>query len=351
MNIINVNVRNKIARSTDLDAFIVCGNSDYVIKFDFDADWDDYNIKTARFIYNGSVADVIFEGDSVNVPIIHKSTVLSVGVTAGDMRTTTPCLISCQKSIICDDGFIADPPPDVYQQLVEKLDNKVNKEEGKNLSTNDFTDELKEKYDGYENDILDLKNKDINIEGNLSTLKENTVKKTDYATGTSAGIVKVVNDAGSATGIYLDADKKVTIAQATKKEIKEKTQNHRPIVPIYLEYAVEVCTNQNAENPELNERLPLGTKATIEYVSKKLAEMIDSAPETLDTLNELAKALGDDPNFATTVATELGKKADKTEVKELKDDISDIDAKIGDIDAVLDELHNYARALVSGGVA
>ena len=40
------------------------------------------------------------------------------------------------------------------------------------------------------------------------------------------------------------------------------------------------------------------------------AAIVDSAPGTLDTLNELAAALGDDPNFATTVATELGNKLD-----------------------------------------
>lgn len=36
------------------------------------------------------------------------------------------------------------------------------------------------------------------------------------------------------------------------------------------------------------------------------AILIDSAPGTLDTLNELAAALGDDPNFATTINTALG---------------------------------------------
>jgi hypothetical protein len=38
------------------------------------------------------------------------------------------------------------------------------------------------------------------------------------------------------------------------------------------------------------------------------AAIVDSAPGTLDTLNELAAALGDDPNFATTTATALGNK-------------------------------------------
>jgi hypothetical protein len=45
------------------------------------------------------------------------------------------------------------------------------------------------------------------------------------------------------------------------------------------------------------------------YCDSKVASLVDSAPITLDTLNELAFALGDDPNFATTVATSLGGKA------------------------------------------
>ena len=44
------------------------------------------------------------------------------------------------------------------------------------------------------------------------------------------------------------------------------------------------------------------------HVSTEIASLVDSAPGTLDTLNELAAALGDDPNFATTTATSLGNK-------------------------------------------
>lgn len=46
--------------------------------------------------------------------------------------------------------------------------------------------------------------------------------------------------------------------------------------------------------------------ATESYVDETVAGLVDSAPETLDTLNELAAALGDDPNFATTLATQIG---------------------------------------------
>ena len=49
--------------------------------------------------------------------------------------------------------------------------------------------------------------------------------------------------------------------------------------------------------------------ATTAFVSVAIADLVDSAPGTLDTLNELAAALGDDPNFATTVTDSIALKA------------------------------------------
>ncbi|HBA2868657.1 TPA: shikimate transporter [Escherichia coli] len=48
--------------------------------------------------------------------------------------------------------------------------------------------------------------------------------------------------------------------------------------------------------------------ANAEFVRKLLATLVDSSPEALDTLNELAAALGNDPNFATTVTNALAGK-------------------------------------------
>ena len=48
---------------------------------------------------------------------------------------------------------------------------------------------------------------------------------------------------------------------------------------------------------------------TEHLIDEKIAALIDSAPEALDTLNELAKALGNDPNFATTILNKLSQKA------------------------------------------
>lgn len=48
------------------------------------------------------------------------------------------------------------------------------------------------------------------------------------------------------------------------------------------------------------------------FTQAEVAALLNAAPGALDTLNELAAALGDDPNFAATMTTELGKKLDKT---------------------------------------
>ena len=57
------------------------------------------------------------------------------------------------------------------------------------------------------------------------------------------------------------------------------------------------------------EKLLYYTKVeTQTYVTTQISNLVDSAPTTLDTLNELAAALGDDPNFATTVTNLIATK-------------------------------------------
>ncbi len=51
--------------------------------------------------------------------------------------------------------------------------------------------------------------------------------------------------------------------------------------------------------------------ASESFVSQKISELVNSAPEALDTLRELANALGNDENFSQTMINELAKKAEK----------------------------------------
>jgi hypothetical protein len=47
----------------------------------------------------------------------------------------------------------------------------------------------------------------------------------------------------------------------------------------------------------------LTTTSANSYTDQKIAELIDAAPDLLNTLNELAAAIADDPNFVTTITT------------------------------------------------
>ncbi len=72
--------------------------------------------------------------------------------------------------------------------------------------------------------------------------------------------------------------------------------------------------------------------ATESYVAGEVSALVASAPATLDTLNELATALGNDADFATTVTTNLGLKANASDVNTslaLKVNVADIPASVG----------------------
>lgn len=68
-------------------------------------------------------------------------------------------------------------------------------------------------------------------------------------------------------------------------------------------------TNKYYTDGRVGSYLTTNTYATQSYVNTQVSNVIDSAPGALDTLNELAAALGDDSNFANTMTTNLGTKA------------------------------------------
>jgi len=69
---------------------------------------------------------------------------------------------------------------------------------------------------------------------------------------------------------------------------------------------LEVVGNVIAATPTADTHL-----TTKLYVDTQVAGVVNSAPAALDTLNELAAALGDDASFATTTATSIGEKLAK----------------------------------------
>jgi hypothetical protein len=71
-------------------------------------------------------------------------------------------------------------------------------------------------------------------------------------------------------------------------------------------YATKSYVDTNISNVSVD----LSAYDTSSQVDTKIASIVDSAPATLDTLNELAAALGDDANHVTTMTTLIGTKSD-----------------------------------------
>ena len=67
-------------------------------------------------------------------------------------------------------------------------------------------------------------------------------------------------------------------------------------------------TNLYYTDARVGSYLSANSYATEGYVTTAVSNLVDAAPSTLDTLNELAAALGDDPNFATTVTNSIATK-------------------------------------------
>lgn len=55
-------------------------------------------------------------------------------------------------------------------------------------------------------------------------------------------------------------------------------------------------------------------RATVGYVDKRVADLVNSAPETLDTLGEIAKAIQENESVVEALNSAIGNKADKSEV-------------------------------------
>ena len=105
---IKITVAGKIATNITPDVVIVCGNSDYTVTFDLDAEWAAEVDRTARFTYikdgRTRYKEKSFQGNTVAVPKLSGVRQVAVGLYAGDLHTTTAAAIWCKPSILCGDA-------------------------------------------------------------------------------------------------------------------------------------------------------------------------------------------------------------------------------------------------------
>ena len=121
---IKVHIKKKVAVAEG-DPVIVCGNDDYTVTFSFDEEWNETHAKTARFKFQtpegpGHI-DQPFTGDTVEVPRLSNVREVEVGVFGGNLKTTTGATIRSKPSARCGSGAPQDPAPDVYDEIMELI--------------------------------------------------------------------------------------------------------------------------------------------------------------------------------------------------------------------------------------
>lgn len=207
-----------------------------------------------------------------------------------------------------------------FDEVQASIDSKVDSVDGKGLSTNDYTSEEKEKLAGIE----DGANK-TTVDSSLSSTSTNPVQN------------KVIN----------------TKFTSVQSDIDSKVPNTRTVNGKALSANITLSASDVGALPNTTVIPSIDGLATESYVDTKVAGLVDSAPSTLDTLNELAAALGDDPNFATTVATQIGEKVDKVDGKGLStNDLTDaLKSNYNTAYTHSQDPHNYAGSSTSGGAA
>lgn len=116
-------IKNRHIASDTKSIDLIGDNMDYTAVFDLDEDLASERVKTARFIKDDVQEErILDDNNSCQIPPeLLKKGYVSVGVYT-DEKSTTPCFLQINGSIREKDYSIKDPEPDVYRQLLEKIE-------------------------------------------------------------------------------------------------------------------------------------------------------------------------------------------------------------------------------------
>jgi len=125
---IGISVTGRIAVAVQCPV-IICGNSEYIIQFSLDSEWNAFSVKTAVFRYrrNGVTVTerVQFSGNICTVPVLTDTDEVFVGVEAGSIRTTAPARIPCARCITDLPSAAYTPPEDVFNEIMAALTSHI----------------------------------------------------------------------------------------------------------------------------------------------------------------------------------------------------------------------------------
>ena len=129
---------------------------------------------------------------------------------------------------------------------------------------------------------------------------------TDTLTVTNVGVTSVNGSTGAITNIASTTGKLSQFAATTSAELLGVISDETGTGA--LVFANSPTLSGTPAAPTANAGTNTTQIATTAFVQTAVSNLVDAAPTTLNTLNELAAALGDDPNFATTVTNSIAGK-------------------------------------------
>jgi len=134
-----------------------------------------------------------------------------------------------------------------------------------------------------------------------------TASSTDTLTNKSGNISQFTNDSGYKTSVsQSDVTQHQSALSITESQISDLSHFSGSYTDLTNKPTIPTNNNELTNGAGYITASSLTGLASESYVNTQIANTVDSAPETLNTLNELAAALGDDANFATTTSTALG---------------------------------------------
>lgn len=316
MATVKITVRERIA-IVEAGVELVCNNPTDSIEFDFDEEWSAHNTKTARFSWDGRYIDVVFDGNTVKVPEIYKTTYVFVGVFS-DGITTTPAKVPTRFSIKCHGGTVVEPHPDVYAQILEKLNTGggsgemngktiVGVKDGNNITFSKTATEIYELgYDALTYDIIFTENgipyKAYRRRGYTppsSTSSDRSLRLTFIAIGSDRLEYYDVTFHERGT-ITCTSGVKTTLLQ----NIPNPTQDRKYVVAEGLKY--DLVDGPQPDNPLLTAILYQGV--LIPQYTETLPTLLDNMMETENvTLNLAVIELDSSGNYETVSAYRIAK--------------------------------------------
>ena len=145
---------------------------------------------------------------------------------------------------------------------------------------------------------------------NTQTLTNKTIGDTLNFTGAGAMTINsdshIVLTPAAGSSVKWGADVLATQAYADQAETDAKDYTDDREVAITTAY--EAYTDLLVGDATID---GTGGNTVAARISQAVADLVDSAPALLDTLNELAEAIGDNPNYAVDLAASVGEKVDK----------------------------------------